>query len=127
MAPRRNIIFTWHHGLFPLRSGGQLAHVFPHLGLRAELFVEVANRAGAAYVMGHQYIRLDPNVVVGGYFGPVARLGDDLFSQSHWFRNLKHVSSLSKNDKQNKKRFIMYSLHFLGTTYAATKYLPEQL
>ena len=55
----------------------------PDLGVAAELFVEDADGAGAADVVGHEDVDVDPDVVAGGDVGFAGVFGEDFFGEGH--------------------------------------------
>ena len=55
----------------------------PDLGVLAELFVEDADGARAADVVGHEDIDIDPDIFAGGDEVLAGVLGHDFFGEGH--------------------------------------------
>lgn len=71
-----------HRSYFQHRSTG-------HLRVGAELFVEVPDGTRAAYVVRHEDICFNPDIVVRGHIGSATRLSDYLLRQRHWLQHLE--------------------------------------
>src|SRR5205807_2248419 len=70
------------------------AVLVPDLGGLAEFFVEDADGAGAADVVGHEDIDVDPDVFPGGHAGLAAVLGENFLRHRHAGHAVAPVSAV---------------------------------
>src|SRR6185436_3680258 len=80
----------------------------PNLGGFAKFPLKNTYGARPADVMGHQYIRLDPNVVPGLYLGFARGPREDLFAQRH------RTNSLTDAGERRKARFGIQAVTSVG-------------
>src|SRR5439155_26149715 len=73
LVGREDVVVRYNDDLFPV----------PDLGARPEMLLENADGAGAADVVGHQDVHVDPNIVARLHAIAVGSSGKNLLRQGH--------------------------------------------
>src|SRR5262249_17724161 len=71
----------------------------PNFGVFPELALEHADGAGTADIMGHQHVRIDPDIVAGLNRGFTGSAGEDFFCECHM-----SIRSIKQQDSRRYRR-----------------------